>query len=216
MNQSTRSRIAAALVPAAIVVAMASGCGEAFSSAGGAGGSGGSSAPSSGVSGAGATATSSSDVSSSGSGSGTECTWSSGNCPSNEYCKDIQCEDGTGKCALRTMAKSLAYEPVCGCNGLSFWNASVASTYGMSVHHTGVCSSMDEAVPCTGESECASYGAGCMLQALSCTANPAGICMVPHDSCDLTSPMAQNCENTCKKVCTLIETSAMFHSPGGC
>jgi hypothetical protein len=210
MNQSTRSRIAAALVQAAIVVAMASGCGEAFSSAGGAGGAGGSSG-SGGSGGSGG-----SSAPSNGSGSGTACTWSSGNCPSNEYCKDIQCEDGTGKCALRTMAKSLAYEPVCGCNGLSFWNASVASTYGMSVHHTGACSSMEGAVPCTGESECATYGASCMLQALSCTADPAGICMVPHDSCDLTSPMARNCENTCKKVCTLIKTSEMFHSPDGC
>lgn len=118
-------------------------------------------------------------------------------------------------CVERAKNQALMYDPVCGCNGLSFWNASVAATYGTSVHHGGVCS-QDEAVTCSGQSDCDASGANCMLQATSCTTAPEGVCMVPHDSCELTSLKAKTCTNGCEKVCKLISDSTPFNSPGGC
>jgi len=104
---------------------------------------------------------------------------------------------------------------VCGCNGLTFWNAGVASSYGMSTHHVGVCTEA-EAVPCTGKADCATFGAGCALQTQACNEAPAGICFVTHSNCSATTQKATSCDETCENVCSMIKNSEPFHTGNGC
>ncbi len=133
-----------------------SGGGASSGSTSGTGGGGGS--------GAGGSSTSSSTSSSSGSGGGLggaggvggvgglggaggdggfggagSCTWSatSNPCGNGSYCHAPGC--GTGSCVPLSTADDTTKTPVCGCDGVSYWNATTAARFGMSVATTGAC-----------------------------------------------------------------------------
>ncbi len=106
--------------------------GAAGSGTGGAAGSGTGGAAGSGTGGAAGSGTGGA----AGSGGGTACTPSGTACPKGQYCNAPNCSTGT--CApipAQTSAKS----PVCGCDGITYWNGTVAANAGISVSAKGAC-----------------------------------------------------------------------------
>lgn len=73
-----------------------------------------------------------------GDSSGKACTATGAECASTEYCDAPTC--GSGTCKARPAAPGLDFAPVCGCDGVTYWNASQAASTGASSGATGECS----------------------------------------------------------------------------
>jgi hypothetical protein len=117
--------------------ASGSGGGTTASSGGGAVGASSSGAGPSSSSGGGGT-TASSAVSSS-SGGGPVCHWKLANpCGPGMFCQAVGCGDGT--CEPVGTSEDPLRQPVCGCDGVTYWNASVADSHGMATQSQGECS----------------------------------------------------------------------------
>jgi hypothetical protein len=52
-------------------------------------------------------------------------------CPQNFYCAKAHCKSPIGVCMPEPMEISLVEQPVCGCDGLTYFNDSVRQEYGM-------------------------------------------------------------------------------------
>jgi len=61
-------------------------------------------------------------------------------CPSDQYCAKASgdCE-GTGQCANRPEACPDLWDPVCGCNGVTYSNSCYAAAAGVNVDYKGYC-----------------------------------------------------------------------------
>jgi hypothetical protein len=68
---------------------------------------------------------------------GTACTDSS-ECAAEEYCELDSC-GGSGSCVERPQVCLALYDPVCGCDGQTYSNGCVASSYGQTVAAGGEC-----------------------------------------------------------------------------
>jgi hypothetical protein len=67
------------------------------------------------------------------------CTWSKTDpCGAGEYCDATAC--GAGTCVAVGTTETQDRTPVCGCDGVTYWNASVAARHGMAVAQGGACS----------------------------------------------------------------------------
>jgi hypothetical protein len=67
-----------------------------------------------------------------GDGSGKPCTATGGECAKTEYCDAPTC--GSGRCASRPAGPSVDFQPVCGCDGVTYWNAQQAHANGASTN----------------------------------------------------------------------------------
>jgi hypothetical protein len=68
---------------------------------------------------------------------GVACTWGGNTCGVGMYCNAPGC--GQGTCAPITSVDNTAKTPVCGCDGVNYWNDVTASNHGMSVASSGAC-----------------------------------------------------------------------------
>ena len=109
------------------------GAGGAGGGPGGAGGAGGA-----GGDGGGTTSTSTTSTSTTGGGGG--CSWSTPDpCGPTMYCDAPQCGAGTCVPIPAVSTEDPAKLPVCGCDGATYWNDSVAASHGMAVSSAGEC-----------------------------------------------------------------------------
>ncbi|MBK8256575.1 MAG: hypothetical protein IPK82_28380 [Polyangiaceae bacterium] len=71
-------------------------------------------------------------------GGGTVCTWAPTDpCEPGFYCKADNC--GMGQCAPMGSIENGEKAPVCGCDGVTYWNDSIAKSHGMSIKTGGEC-----------------------------------------------------------------------------
>lgn len=73
-----------------------------------------------------------------GGGSGSACQWKIDDpCGAGFYCKAAGC--GMGTCEPIGTIEQDARMPVCGCDGVTYWNDSIAGSHGMAVSSAGEC-----------------------------------------------------------------------------
>ena len=184
---------------------------------GGTGGRGGT-AGSSGTSGS---AGSGGSAGSAGTGGTTSCRWGvAGACATGQYCNAVGCGDGT---CVPVPAEGSTRNPVCGCDGLTYWNPSVAGHRGIAVRATGECV---PARTCGGIAslECPRTDAVCNMKLMDSTlciqTDPGGACWVLPAVCPSgpgIGPQTRACgAATCKSECELIKGGEPWHADNTC
>lgn len=126
-------------------------------------------------------------------------------CGGNFYCEAPGC--GAGTCKLKPPMAGLSPtpDPVCGCDGVTYWAADVAASKGMSVASQGACAAP---TPCGPGMACAP-NLRCnrnVADEASCDLNATGICWGTPLSCPLDGPKARGCiSGLCELKCSLIQ-----------
>jgi hypothetical protein len=135
-------------------------------------------------------------------GSGGGCSWDADTNPCGDgfYCNAPDCQTGT--CEPLAMNDDGAREPVCGCDGVNYWNENTAAAYGMSVAATGECAQplgcnpMD-APPCPLERH---FCAQLVANVNACFIDPSivnGVCWgMPAECPPIVSAGWRPCNNT--------------------
>jgi hypothetical protein len=147
-------------------------------------------------------------------------------CPLGHYCSYAGCAV-MGVCKPLVPSPGPYFDPVCGCNGVTFWNAQHAWVTSSAIAHEGPCEA-GERKTCTGPgtacggfadsmcvvqvgeySECGAsplYG-GCwrMPTGNACAGSPAGV----------GPPMLPCSGSTCRSQCEAIKAKASFY-PASC
>jgi hypothetical protein len=195
-----------------VLSVLASACGKPFTAAQGGSGGGGSSNGSGGSSGAGVTT--STDIPGS-------CDPNSAfACAGDEFCKTSDCK--TGACTKKPGGEGAKWAPVCGCNGIAYWNRDLAFLGG-AAYREGACD-LDQPpaqmVKCyeNNAGVCQTAGAGCYLHSQNdCLDTPTGVCMVVPTGCPgITEPSAFRCGQTttdCPDLCHLVTNAKRWFAP---
>jgi hypothetical protein len=147
-----------------------------------------------------------------GSPGGTPCTidtkGQSPECNAAEYCLSTDCKTGT--CMHIPVAETNTnFDPVCGCNGVDFYNQQIAARHGQS-SKSGACA---VGVPCaTGKCPLTGANLGCWAAVSTCSgAAVAMVCMGLPASCPDT-PKYTGCSKGCAPVCSLIQDSSPYQA----
>jgi hypothetical protein len=119
-------------------------------------------------------------------------------CAGGHYCAKV-CGLATGTCKARP-APSSDYDPVCGCDGVTYWNLAHAVSKGQGTKATGPCPLID-ASKCSLSTACPG-GATCVLAVTSegdCTSSTrSGQCwQIPATTTCAGAPSAVGAARTC-------------------
>jgi hypothetical protein len=125
-------------------------------------------------------------------------------CVKGEYCAGNAC--GTGTCVPRGITQAAEYDPVCGCDNVTYWNASVAAFAGVSVSSAGVCTTGALTCPqgsCPSANDgtkryCSNVKAGIGSCAVS---NNNRLCWVLPDACPNKPRIRQCGAIQCRSAC---------------
>jgi hypothetical protein len=118
-------------------------------------------------------------------GSGMICV-ANADCPQGWFCEKPSCADPTGSCELRPTKPTLDYAPVCGCDGVTYWNDVTRRQAGTTLLQAEQCSTT--AKPCNNSVDCGTAFASCarlVSRGESCAPWSLGACwLLPPDCPD--------------------------------
>jgi len=148
-------------------------------------------------------------------GSGPRCTEADDECDPGLYCSRPGCgTDGTCE-AIPPPNVDLVMAPVCGCDGITYWNAAIAGLARVSTQADGVCGAGD-AVSCDALTTCGG-AQKCNTQVFDCSADQLGTCWGMPISCAPGGLQARACSNgACAEVCALISSQNPWNDAGDC
>lgn len=141
-----------------------------------------------------------------------------GQCGSGFYCKATAC--GLGTCAPAP-AETSVRNPICGCDGVTYWNESVAQNHGVSTQTTGECKA---GKTCGGIAnlKCPT-GANCNFKVASAgacgIADASGDCWGLPAQCPqiVIGPQTRACgKNVCAEECSLIKGGSVWYDDKSC
>jgi hypothetical protein len=113
--------------------------------------------------------------------------------------------------------------PQCGCDGVTYWNETVAAHNGMSIKSAGACTTgVGGAATCIGFGTCGG-GAKCNLhyaQKSMCNQAPSGTCWMLPPICPLVvGPKTRACgaaSGSCTDECALVTLEKAYFDDTGC
>jgi hypothetical protein len=105
---------------------------------------------------------------------------------------------GAGTCKPKGFPKA-GDKPVCGCDGLTYWNGTLAASRGIPAQHNVVCP--NELQKACGSSTACPPGINvyCRKVDQGCDGNPQGACWVLPNDCNTTTELVKECPG---QVCT--------------
>ncbi|APR78956.1 Hypothetical protein A7982_04303 [Minicystis rosea] len=190
-------RVSAVVVSVCTLWLGSAGCGEPFTLGGGGAGGG--------------TSTSS--------GTPKACSPKDGGCGPGEYCATTDCTTGT--CAPIPASKGAELDPVCGCDGIAYWNADLAVADGVAFVDLALCDAktlttcnptLPEVAQCDTKNN-----VYCNLRVYtSCVAAPNGVCTKVPADCKATDAPGRQCfagTDTCDRICDLVKAEKPWHVP---
>jgi hypothetical protein len=128
---------------------------------------------------------------------------------------------GVGTCAPRGNNQTADYDPVCGCDNITYWNASVAASVGVSVSRAGACTT--GAVTCP-QGTCPSAADGTQRSCAnlkasvgSCAAsNNTRLCWVVPSACP-NKPRVRTClGGQCRSACETLRSGTAVYEDDNC
>jgi hypothetical protein len=154
------------------------------------------------------------------------CTWSPAGdiCPSGSYCNPTGLDCLAGFCAPINEHETNEQAPVCGCDGVIYWNVSVAAARGMPVRSSGECTSAQQAfcgglanLPCPnpGEQSC-DYRT---QEPTGCDDDVLGRCWALPVECPGTAVTMRPCDpnqDQCDTHCQAIRAQAIYYQDPTC
>jgi hypothetical protein len=151
-----------------------------------------------------------------GSAVGTDCNWGDP-CGPGLFCDAAGC--GPGKCKKKPpgAGEKKDFDPVCGCDHVSYWNENIAAIHGAAVKAAGACAPAD-GIACSGALPCPA-GASCNEQVADVTgcALDLGQCWGVPVACGLNGPTGRACTNSmCELQCSLIQSNNSWYADATC
>ncbi len=119
-------------------------------------------------------------------------------CPHpGDFCEFTSCAATSGKCRMREALCKPDFDPVCGCNGVTYWNDCLRRGAGQPSATLGQCGSpatCDTGVLCPDpDASCARL----LLTGSSCAATPVGTCWVVPKNCPPPTQNSDDAWETC-------------------
>jgi hypothetical protein len=133
-----------------------------------------------------------------------------GNCDRAQFCQKRagKCQ-GAGRCVARPQVCFDLYDPVCGCNGVTYSNSCFAAMAGANVKHAGVCEST-----CTTNAQC---GKGQFCSKVTGNCNGKGNCATRPEVCiQIYDPVCGCDKKTYGNACTAASAGVSVASLGEC
>ncbi len=156
-----------------------------------------------------------------GMGQGAPCSWTGPPCDEALYCQAKGCGEGTCQPILSETGQEQGLTPVCGCDGISYFNQSIAASFGMAVAHDERCTDSEGVTchkdnsPCPAGYFCSRRVAGvanCLL-----SPNQDGQCWAVPKTCDPEGPKDNACANSlCYPICELMKGENGWYHLGTC
>jgi hypothetical protein len=143
------------------------------------------------------------------------CTWGD-DCGAGYYCEAPGC--AAGNCTPKPAAAGLSPspDPVCGCDGITYWSPDVAASKGESIAVPGACAMPILCGPglvCPSGMRCSRV----VPDAASCSPDATGECWGTALSCSLSGPHARACTTgTCELQCSLIQSENPWYEDPSC
>lgn len=149
---------------------------------------------------------------------GPACTKSS-ECATTSYC--VLCGGAAkGVCKPKPAAPA-SFQPVCGCDGITYWNATVAQNKGVTPNGAGECKPGKMCggianIQCPAGTKCNFKQANKGSCAIS---DPAGVCWGLPTQCPqiLIGPQTREClSNKCTEACAIIKLGLTYYDDNTC
>jgi len=145
-----------------------------------------------------------------------------GDCPPNHYCKYPGCGVSIGTCAALSPLPGPYYNPVCGCDGTTFWNKEFAYVNSVAIKHDDPCTPTERKLCTTAGSACDTPDSLCVVQlpsATTCSVTPqqGGCWRMPTGivcGTDAGPPML-TCSAVCMSQCNAVKSKTAFY-PASC
>jgi hypothetical protein len=154
-------------------------------------------------------------------GSAGGCTWGGAPCGEGFYCDAPGCGQGICQPILAEGGELAHLDPVCGCDGVTAFNPTIAQRRGVAMAHPGACTK-EEHVPCDNLMTGCPEGLSCNVQVADATAcflgnTTAGGCWALPPTC-ANEPRGRACAppSLCGSVCTLIENQVAWREDPSC
>jgi hypothetical protein len=150
-----------------------------------------------------------------------DCSWGGFACDEGFFCNAPGC--GVGQCEpILPPESQLAHlEAVCGCDGVTAYNPTLAASRGVAVKHPGACAA-EEHVACDTMMAACPEGLACNVQmpdAASCFLGntTAGSCWALPPACEM-QPRGRACAPPafCSSVCSMMQTHVAWYEDVSC
>ena len=139
------------------------------------------------------------------------------------FCAKSSCDDPEGQCQQRPIVCDDQPMPVCGCDGVNYWNDCMRRRGGVAASNAGECTTHFALCGGVKGTACPAQGAFCaklLPSAVPCSSAMSGVCWVLPPQCpqDDAGAVWASCgfHRACLDTCSAIRTETPFRSPSSC